>query len=66
MIDAAVGNPTKHQKCVGLAGVLDAGPAVMRIVLTQIREIVVDGVGVDIDEPYMGGLTSVDSHDSVQ
>jgi hypothetical protein len=60
VIDPAVGNPAEHQVRVGLAGAIDGGPAVVWISLPQIRQIGVDGVGVDIDEACAGGSVSVD------
>jgi hypothetical protein len=60
MIDPAVVLSTEHQARVGLACSVDAGPAVVRISL-QIREILVDGVGMDIDEATAGESVSVDS-----
>jgi len=60
VIDPAVGNPTERQECVGLAGALDARPAVEWIVLRQIRQLLVDGVGVDVDDPCGGAWMSVD------
>jgi hypothetical protein len=60
VIDLAVGNPAEHQVRVGLAGAIDGGPAVRWISLPQIRQIAVDGVGVEIDEPCAGGSVSVD------
>ncbi len=58
--------PHQISGSLGVAGALDAWPAVVRIGLPQIRQIVVDGVGVDIDEPWVGGSVSVDGHGSVQ
>jgi hypothetical protein len=40
----------ERQGCVGLTDALDAGPAVVRVGLLQIRQVDVDGVGVDIDQ----------------
>jgi hypothetical protein len=37
----------------------------MRIDLAQMRQIIVDGVGVDIDEPCACESVSVDGRDSV-
>jgi hypothetical protein len=59
VIDPAVVLSTEHQLRVGLACPVDAGPAVVRISL-QIREILVDGVGMDIDEATAGESVSVD------
>jgi hypothetical protein len=36
-------------------GALDARPAVVRIGAPQVGQIIVDGVGVDIDEACAGG-----------
>ena len=66
MINPAVGNPPEHQVRFGLARAVDAGPGVVRIGPPQIRQIVVDGVGVDIDEAGAGGWVSVDGRDSVR
>jgi len=55
VIDSAVVLSTEQQVCLGLAGVLDAGPEVVRTGSPQIRQILVDGVGVDIDEAGAGG-----------
>ena len=65
MINPAVGNPAERQECVGLAGTLDAWPAVEWIGLRQILQMVVDGVGVDVDDPCMGAWMSVDGRVSV-
>ncbi|MDT5238619.1 MAG: hypothetical protein QOD97_817 [Mycobacterium sp.] len=51
MIDPTVGQPAEHQRRIGLVDALDVRPAVVRIGLPQIRQIEVDRVGVDIDEP---------------
>jgi hypothetical protein len=50
VIDFAVYLSTEHQARIGVAGALDAGPGVEWIGLAQIRQIIVDGVSVDIDE----------------
>jgi hypothetical protein len=60
VIDPAVGNPTKHQAGFGFAGAFDAGPAVVWIDLPEVRQILVDGVGMDIDEATAGESVSVD------
>ena len=65
MIDPAVVLSTEHQVRVRLACPVDAGPAVVRISL-QIREILVDGVGMDIDEATAGESVSVDGPGSGQ
>ena len=44
---------------------MDAGPAVVWIDLPEVRQIRIDGVGVDIDEPCACGSVSVDGRDSV-
>ena len=53
-----------EQVRLGLAGALDAGPAVVRIGAPQVGQIIVDGVGVDIDEALVGGSVSVDGRGS--
>jgi hypothetical protein len=60
VIDRAVGNPTEQQLCVGLAGALDARPAIVRIGASQVGQIDVDGMCVDIDEADGVGQLSVD------
>jgi hypothetical protein len=60
MIDGAVANPTEHQLRLGLAGALDAGPAIVRIDPSQVGQISVDGMCVDIDEAGRDGQLSVD------
>jgi hypothetical protein len=60
MIDRAVGNPTEHQLRFGLTRALDAGPAIVRIDASQVGQISVDGMCVDIDEPSGDGQLSVD------
>jgi hypothetical protein len=50
VVDPAVGNPIEHQAGFNIAGAFDAGPAVVWIELPEVRQILVDGVGVDIDE----------------
>jgi hypothetical protein len=60
MIDGAVGNPTEKQLRFGLTGALDTGPAVVRIDASQVGQISVDGMGVDIDEAGGDGQLSVD------
>jgi hypothetical protein len=54
VIDPAVVLPAEQQTRFGLAGAFDAGPVVMRIAAPQIQQIIVDGVGVDIDEAPAG------------
>ena len=60
MIDGAVGDPTKHQLRFGLAVALEAGPAIVRIDASQVGQLSVDGVGVDIDEAGGDSQLSVD------
>ena len=60
MIDGAVGNPTELELRFGLAGALNAGPAIVRIGASQVGQIDVDGVGVDIDEAGGFGQLNVD------
>jgi hypothetical protein len=50
VIDPAVGQSTEQQVRLGLAGALDAGPAVVRVRAPQVGQISVDGVAVDIDD----------------
>jgi hypothetical protein len=57
---------TEQQVRLGLAGALDAGPAVVRIGALQVGQIIIDGVSVDIDEAWVGGLLSVDDGGSAQ
>jgi hypothetical protein len=64
-VNLAIGLSTEHQAYFGLTGALDAGPPVVRIDLAKIRQIIVDGVGVDIDEPRAWEPVSVDGRDSV-
>jgi hypothetical protein len=60
VIDPTVGQAPEHQRRIGVVDALDARPVVVGIGLPQIRQIAVDGVGVDIDEPWAGGPVSVD------
>jgi len=55
VIDLAVMLSTEQQLRVGVAGAVDAGPVVVRVGAPQIQQSIVDGVGVDIDEPGLGG-----------
>ena len=55
VVDQAVRLPTEHQVRLGVAGAVDAGPAVVRVGAPQVGQFVVDGVGVDIDEACVGG-----------
>jgi hypothetical protein len=57
VIDSAVWNPTEQQLRFGLAGALDAGPAIVRIGASQVGQIDVDGMCVDIDEA--GGVSQL-------
>jgi hypothetical protein len=66
VIDPAVVLPAEQQTRFGLAGAVDAGPVVVRIRTSQIRQIIVDGVGVDIDEACAGRQLSVDGGGSAQ
>jgi hypothetical protein len=66
MIYPPVALSTEHQQRVGLGGAVDAGPGIVRIGPTQVRQIIVDGVSVDIDEACAGGSVSVDGRGSVQ
>ena len=60
MIDFAVNVAAEHQARTGVAGAVDAGPGVVRIGPAQIRQVIVDGMSVDIDEARAGGAVSVD------
>jgi hypothetical protein len=40
---------------LGITSAVDAGPEVVRIGASKIQQLIVDGVGVDIDEAGMGG-----------
>ena len=55
MPEARAGRPAERQVRLGVASALDAGPAVVRIGALQIRQIVADRVGVDIDEAFACG-----------
>jgi ABC-type transporter Mla maintaining outer membrane lipid asymmetry ATPase subunit MlaF len=66
MVDVPVELSTEIQMRVGLARAIDAGPVVVGIDPRLIVKVVVDGVGMDIDEPCTGGSMSVDGRDSVQ
>lgn len=66
MIDATVLLSAEQQNRLGLADPLDAGPQVVRIGRAQIRQGLIDGVGVDIDEAGAGGRLSVDGGGSTQ
>jgi hypothetical protein len=54
VIDPAVLLPAEHQARLGVVGAVDAGPAVLRIGALQVGQLIVDGVGVDIDEASAG------------
>ena len=60
MIDGAVGDPTKHQLRFGFIGALDAGPAIVRIDASQVGQLGVDGMCVNIDEAGGDSQLSVD------
>ena len=60
MIDGAVGDPTKHQLRLGFICALDDGPAIVRIDASQVGQISVDGMRVDIDEAGGDGQLSID------
>jgi hypothetical protein len=66
VIDPAVVLSAELQVRLGLACPLDTRPEVVRVGLPQIRQIRVDGVGVDIDRANAGGWVSVDGRDSVR
>jgi hypothetical protein len=50
VVDPAVRLPTEHQLRLGLAGALDARPAVVGVRARQVRQAIVDGMSVDIDD----------------
>ena len=60
MIDRAVGNTTEHQLRIGFIDALDAGPAIVGVDASQVGQISVDGMCVDIDEAGGIGRLSVD------
>jgi hypothetical protein len=60
MINCTVGNPAEGQLRFGFIGALDDGPAIMRIDLSQVGQISVDGMSVDIDEAGGDSQLSVD------
>ena len=60
MIDPTVRLSTEQQVRLGITGAVDAGPEVVRIGEPKIQQLIVDGVGVDIDEAGVGGYLSVD------
>ena len=60
MIDRAVGNTTEHQLRIGFIDALDAGPAIVGVDASQVGQISVDGMCVDIDEAGSDGQLSVD------
>jgi hypothetical protein len=65
VVNPPIGLSTEEQIRLGLAGAVDAGPAVVRIGAPQIGQIIVDGVGMDVDEARVGGSVSVDGRGSV-
>lgn len=60
MIDSAVGKPTEQQLRVGLTGALDTRPAIVRIGASQVGQIDVDRMCMDVDEAGGVGQLSVD------
>jgi hypothetical protein len=54
VIDPAVVLSAEQQLRLGVVGALDAGPQIVRIGMPQIQQMIVDGVGVDIDKAGMG------------
>jgi hypothetical protein len=60
MIDGPIGHPAEHQLRLGFIGALDDGPAIVRIDPSQVGQISVDGVRVDIDEVGADCRLSVD------
>jgi len=60
VIDFAVNVATERQARTGVAGAVDARPGVVRIGPAQIRQVIVDGMSVDIDEARGSGSVSVD------
>jgi hypothetical protein len=66
VIDPAVPRSTEHQVRVGLACPVESGPEVVRVSPPHIRQILVDGVGMGIDEASAGESLSVDGPGSGQ
>jgi hypothetical protein len=66
MVDPAVWHFTEHQLRFGLARPIDTGPVVARVSLSQIRQLLVDGMGMDIDDAGVGDSVSVDGSGSGQ
>jgi len=54
LIDPAVVLSAEQQLRLGVAGALDAWPQIVRIGMPQIQQMIVDGVGVDIDKAGTG------------
>jgi hypothetical protein len=54
VIDPAVMLSAEQQLRLGVVGALDAWPQIVRIGMPQIRQMIVDGVGVDIDKAGTG------------
>jgi hypothetical protein len=65
VVNPPIGLSTEEQIRLGLAGAVDAGPAVVRISTPQVEQIIVDGVGMDVDDVCAGGSVSVDGRGSV-
>jgi hypothetical protein len=59
VVDCAVRNSVELELRFSFAGALDAGPAILRIGASQVGQIDIDGVGVDIDESGGVGQLSV-------
>jgi hypothetical protein len=66
MVNPAVWHFTEHQLRFGLARPIDTGPVVARVSLSQIRQLLVDGMGMDIDDAGVGDSVSVDGSGSGQ
>jgi hypothetical protein len=60
MIDGAVGDPAEHQLGLGFIGALNGGPTIVRIDASQVGQITIDGVCVDIDEAGGDGRLGLD------
>jgi hypothetical protein len=54
VIDLAVMLSTEQQLRLGVVGALGAWPQIVWIGMPQIRQMIVDGVGVDIDKAGTG------------
>jgi hypothetical protein len=54
VVNPPIGLSTEEQIRLGLAGAVDAGPAIVRVASSQVGQIDVDGVGMDIDDVCAG------------